>query len=134
MKTEVKKFKYLKGRGDYEKFETEFYTKVDNPLPYKKLPYGKYLIRGDKKDHRKEYINTKKGWYLTSESVRDNGHYTCDAARYLLFPNLPEATWDSIRNAGYKRLNKYWQRALAGHDFWIELRELRRNNRKLMLK
>lgn len=105
--------------------EIEDFKKVINPLPYYNLPDGEYLIRGSIKEHRKIYWKYKDNWYLIEDVRKDNGHYYCDSTTYMLFPILSEKEWINIRNVGWKRLNKVWQRHLFGYIHWKELHELK---------
>ena len=106
--------------------------KVVNPTSYKNLPDGEYLIRGNKKDHSKTYWVVDSIWYLIEDKVKDNGHYCCNASKYLLFPQLSEKEWEVMNKIPYKRLTKYWRRARYGYNFYMELRQLRRNRRKAL--
>ena len=122
------KFKFIHRDfwGDEETLREDFKT-VDVPLPYKNLPDGEYLIRGNKKNHRKKYYKVADTWFIVQDRTTDNGQYDCDSTEYELFPSLPQKEWDKIEQAGYKRLNKVWKRHLAGYLFWLRLREIRRN-------
>ena len=123
------KFKYLAFRHtffDVDELREQF-TEVENPLPYNNLPDGEYLIRGNKKSHRKYYWKFENLWFLSEDVIKDNGHYHCDATRYLLFPSLSEKEWKYIALAGWKRLTPFWQRCLHGYEFWMELNKSRKN-------
>lgn len=108
-------------------------TKVDPVINYE-VSDGEYLIRGSKKDHAKYYFVRSNTWYLHSTKEVDNGHYLCDAATFRLFPNLSEKEWELMNKIPYKRLTKYWRRAIYGYNFYMELRELRRNMRIKRIK
>lgn len=117
---------------DFETLEEEC-TKVDQVIDYK-ISDGEYLIRGNKKDHAKYYFVKSNIWYLHSIKEKDNGHYMCEAATFRLFPNLSEKEWNLMNKIPYKRLTKYWQRARYGYNFYMELRELKRNMRRQRIK
>lgn len=117
------KFKYQECLN-YDYDDLCGYEKTKNPLPYKNLPNGYYLIRGNKKEHRKKYLKQGNNWYLLDDVTKDNGQYYCDSNTYNLFPSLPEKEWLKIKNVGFKRLNKVWQRHLYGYLLWCDLRNL----------
>lgn len=122
------KFKFLNFSytPDADEFTDEF-TEVSNPTPYNNLPDGEYIVRGNKQFHRKEYWKNHNTWYFINEYTYDNGHYMCDAEKYLLFPNLSENEWDALNNPIIKnKLTKYWKRALYGRNFWMNLRNTSR--------
>lgn len=137
MKNRVK-FKFI--NNSYSNLEDvlddlkTFSIKVENPIGVLNLPIGEYMIRGNKKGQRKEYFHFgNEVWYLISDVKVDNGHYMCDSYLYKLYPELPEKEWDKIRSC-YKYLTPLWRRHLAGHDQWLDLRELSRNIRKDFLQ
>ena len=128
------KFKFVPIDREYDNWELEHFEIVDCPLSFnREYPQGEYMIRGDKPQHRKTYWKIKNVWYLTNTVTRDNGHYYCDSTHYNLFPQLPEREWIKIKQVGWRRLNKIWQRHLAGYEHWIELRRLVLNVRKSFL-
>ena len=128
------KFKYVTHNRDFEDWELEDFVVVDSPLSYKNLPDGEYLIRGNKKEHRKEYYKYKDKWYLIHESTKDNGHFTCDATEYMLFPMLPEKEWELLNKIPYNRLNKLWQRWRSAHQHWLDLIKIRRDVKLSFIK
>lgn len=107
---------------------------VPCPLPYSNLPDGEYLIRGPAKEHRKCYWKVEDVWFLTENITKDNGHHMCDAARYLLFPQQSESFWKNLKAVPWKCLSKYWQRALWGYEFSMQLRETGRNVMRSMME
>lgn len=128
------KFKYLStSHGTVESLE-KMYNICEAPLPYNNLPNGIYLIRGDKKFHRKRYYKINDTWFLIENRTTDKGQYNSDSYTYELFPSLPQKEWDMIRNAGYSRLNNVWRRHLAGYKLWNELRKSKMELRLVMLK
>ena len=129
------KFKFVH-REFYDEFDDEYddFKRVDNPIGAINLPIGEYLIRGDKKSHRKKYYHIGNDvWYLVENVIRDNGHYLCDAGEYQLFPQLSEKEWNKIRSC-YKYLTPLWKRNLHGYDSYMHWRELRRDISKDFLK
>ena len=122
------KFKFISFYHEYEIEELEEdFEEVSNPLPYSNLPDGEYMIRGNKKGHRKEYWKIENKWFLISTVDKDNGHYMCDAAAYTLYPQKPESFWKKLSEVHWKCLSKYWRRALYGYQFHMQLREQYRN-------
>lgn len=111
----------------------ECFKKVECPLPFDNLPNGEYVIRGDKKSHRKKYFNANGVWFLVEDVKKDNGHFMCDAATYLLFPQLSEKEWTLLNNVPYKTLNKVWQRNLCGYNCFMDWKKLRENTKKSFL-
>ena len=131
----MKKFKFVH-REFYEEFIDDYddFTKVENPIGVSNLPTGEYMIRGNKKSHRKKYYHIgNEVWYLVEDVIRDNGHYSCDAREYQLFPQFSEKEWDKISSC-YKYLTSLWKRNLDGYDFYMHIRELRRDVAKNFLK
>lgn len=126
------KFKFINFSYPYEllMIEDDGWPEVPCPLPYSNLPDGEYMIRGNQKEHRKNYWKVEGVWFLTSESTKDNGHYLCDAERYALYPQKPESFWKKLDEVPWKCLTKYWQRALYGYQFNMDLRKSSRRNRK----
>jgi hypothetical protein len=128
------KIKYL--NFDYNREHSELsddFDIVKNPTEFNNLPDGEYLIRGDKKNHSKEYWVKDNIWYLVSVTTIDNGHYYCNAGTYQLFPNLPEKEWDLL-NKVVTKLSPYWKRAVYGRNQFMSIRELRRDIKKSFLK
>ena len=127
----AKKFKYLAFEMDEAFIEycmvDEKRQRVSCPLPFTNLPSGEYVIRGANKGQRKEYWHLKGKWYLIADVQKDNGHFICDSARYQLFPSLSKNEWAKIKFVGFKKLNKLWQRHLAGYIHWQNLRDIERN-------
>lgn len=131
----IMKFKFINFRNEFtEEDLLEDFNKVEAPLPYKNLPNGEYLIRGDKAEHRRMYWKSGDCWVIVSESTRDNGHFMCDASTYKLYPQLSEKEWEALSAVPFKCLNRYWQRALCGYRFDMELRDLGRKMAKDFLK
>jgi hypothetical protein len=128
------KFKFISREFWNDVVEEECYTKVDPPLPYKNLPDGDYMIRGDKKSHRKVYWKINDTWYLIDDVIKDNGHYMCDSFEYNLFPSLSEKEWNKIEAVGYKRLNPIWQRHLMGYRLWCDIRKQNREISLMFMK
>lgn len=130
------KFKFI--NSPYERdllmIEADNLEEVPNPLPYSNLPNGEYMIRGNKKGHRKEYWKIEGKWFLISSVEKDNGHYMCDATEYALYPQKPESFWKSLKSVHWKCLSKYWRRALYGYTFHMELRESSRRMAKDWIK
>lgn len=125
------KFKFLNFQNQLTKEDLlEDFKEVSAPLPYKNLPDGEYLIRGDKAQHRKTYWKSGDCWVLVSESTKDNGHFMCDATSYKLYPQLSEKEWKALSEVPFKCLNKYWQRALYGYMFEMDLRKMSRSKAK----
>jgi hypothetical protein len=127
------KIKYL--NFDYEMDHSDLledFKVVENPTKWNNLPNGEYLIRGDKKEHSVEYWVKDNIWYLVSTTTKDNGHYYCNAAKYQLFPNLPEKEWETL-NKVWSKLSPYWKRAVAGRNQYMSLREIRREIHKSFL-
>jgi hypothetical protein len=125
------KIKFINFNVNYDHIELNHdFKNVENPTPYKNLPDGEYLIRGDKKDYSKKYWVKDNIWYLIEDKIKDNGHYLCNAAIYTLFPQLSEKEWEIMNKIPYKRLSKYWQRARYGYNFYMKLREISRDARK----
>jgi hypothetical protein len=123
------KFKYYQGNvhlWENEDLKEDFGKNVESPLPYKKMPNGVYLIRGNEKSHRKEYWVLNNKWYLVSDVKKDNGHYLCDSATFNLFPQLSEKEWNNILKIPNKCFNKLWQRHIYGYWHWKNMRELRK--------
>jgi len=116
--------------GEYN----EYYKEVDNPIGIQNLPNGEYMIRGNKKGHRKEYYHINNTWFLVSDVTKDNGHNICDATRYMLFPSLPEKQWNAISKAGWRRLNKTWQRYLFAYYHWQDLLRIQKDMGKLRIQ
>jgi hypothetical protein len=127
------KFKFI-NKQFLEFTDLENYPLVENPLPYKNLPDGEYLIRGTVKAQRKVYWKFGTKWYLIEDVLKDNGHYYCDSTQYMLFPILSEKEWVNIRKVGWKKLNKVWQRHLFGYLHWKELCHLRRDTKLAMFR
>ena len=125
------KFKYIPFRVRYEGIDLmgDFKT-VAPPLPYKNLPEGEYLIRGNKKSHRRKYWLYNNVWFLVEDETKDRGQYYCDSCEYMLFSSLSEKEWKNIENVGVTRLNKLWQRHLYGYKHWKNLREISRDIKK----
>jgi len=119
------RFKFINKESywDHEELLEDF-TFVTNPLPYQNLPDGEYMIRGSLKGHRKEYWKYEDQWYLISDVKEDNGHYYCDSRTYMLFPMLSGREWSNIEKAGWKRLNKVWQRHLWGYQNWKDMQRM----------
>ena len=118
------KFKYISFETLFEEWELEHFKIVDCPLPYNDLPDGEYLIRGNKRSHRKKYWKFKDKWYLVNDVTKDNGHYDCDSAEYMLFPMLSEKEWQKIKGVPYKVLSPLWKRHIAGYTHWMQCRKL----------
>ena len=130
----MNKFKYIPFSIEHIAEEmTEYFQEVDSPLPYNNLPDGEYLIRGNKREHRKKYWKVDNRWFLTEDVVKDNGHYYCDSTIYGLFPMLPHREYVKLKEVGFKRLNKTWQRHVHGYFHWLELREITLGIRKSRL-
>lgn len=129
------KFKYLahSRRIDIEEMEEDF-ALFPAPLPYKNLPDGEYMIRGNKKGQRKEYWKVAGLWFLIHDVKKDNGHYGCDATKYMLFPSLPEKEWKLMKSIPYERLTRIWQRWIFAHEHWLELRKITIGVRKSFLE
>lgn len=128
------KLKYISRSFDQFDLEDDFEI-VDNPTKWNNLPDGEYLIRGDKKDHSIEYYVKDNIWYLVDNKTKDNGHYMCAASTYQLYPNLSEKEWAILSHPlVWNKLNKYWQRAVYGYKFSMELRNMTRDIKKSMLK
>ena len=106
---------------------------VPNPTVYDNLPNGEYLIRGNKKDHSKEYWVYENVWYQTSDTTVDNGHSYCIAGTYQMFPNLSNSQWE-VLNKTYRYLKPIWQRMVLGHNHWVDCREIGRNTRMKRIK
>ena len=124
------KFKFINFQYPFTKEELlEDFQEVECPLPYKNLPDGEYLIRGDKAQHRKKYWKSENSWFFVDESTRDNGHFMSEATTYKLYPQLSEKEWAALSAVPFKCLSRYWQRALCGYRFDMELREM---SRKIM--
>ena len=126
------RFKFISRDFNLYDLENEFVS-VENPLNYKNLPDGEYLIRGDKKSHSKKYYVKNNKWYLVENKTKDNGHYFTNAAIYQLFPQKPESFWKVLNAIPYKCLSKYWQRARFGYNFYMELRKIGRDSNKFRL-
>jgi hypothetical protein len=129
------KFKFLNFQYHFTQEELlEDFMEVECPLPYSNLPDGEYLIRGDKAEHRKKYWKSGDCWVIVDESTRDNGHFMCEAATYKLYPQLSEKEWAALSAVPFKCLSRYWQRALYGYGFDMELRDMGRKMAKDFLK
>ena len=98
---------------------------VPNPTHYKNLPDGEYLLRGDKKDHFKEYVVINNIWYLTKNITTNNGDVLYRIVTYELFPNLPEKEWN-ILNKVVKKLTPYWQKIIYSRNVYLEKRKMLR--------
>jgi hypothetical protein len=127
------KFKFINREFDDLEELREFFKEVECPLPFENLPNGEYMIRGDKKSYRKEYFNSNGIWFLVENVTKDNGHYMCDAAEYLLFPQLSEKEWALLNKVPYKTLNKVWQRNLCGYNTYMGWKKLREDTKKSFL-
>lgn len=103
------KFKYLKFSRFYFDEEFDDFELVDNPFPYNNLPDGEYMVRGDKKHHRKEYWKFKNKWYLVDDVKKDNGHFIVDLVNYDLLPRLSEKEWDLVKRIGFEKLKPIWK-------------------------
>lgn len=131
MKTKRFKFKFINFSHEWELDEVKGdFDVVPNPTPYNNLPDGEYVIRGNIQYHRNEYWKIENVWHLVTTYDFDNGQYMCDAAEYLLFPNLSEKEWEILNHPiAHGKLSKYWNRALYGRNFWMELRQLSRDSK-----
>ncbi len=127
MKNKIKYNKKDFSSDWYSEFEDQFKL-VPNPTPFKNLPDGEYLIRGEQKDHAKEYYVQHGNWYLVDVIVKDNGHKMCRWAEYHYFPQLPEKEWN-ILNKVYSKLSNYWKMCVIGHNLYMQFRETKRNAR-----
>lgn len=132
MRTKRITFKFIPNDFSFYDLESSYkddgYLPVSNPLPYENLPDGEYLIRGNQKEHRKEYWKDGDAWYLVDVVEKDNGHYICDSSAYMLFPSLPEKEWKRILAIPYKRFSPVWQRHIFGYKHWLELRRIKRDS------
>lgn len=99
---------------------------VDNPTPYKNLPEGEYLIRGDKQFHCKLYHHFQNVWYLMEVSTKSSDLYSTIVHQYQLFPCLKTKEWEEL-GRHYAKLTKYWRRMVYGYFRWKELRDLSRD-------
>ncbi len=121
-------FKYISRKFYNEEDLENDYTQVTCPIPYNRFfPDGEYLIRGNKKEHRKEYYCCNNKWFLVEDIEKDNGHYYCDSNIYMLFPILSHKEYERMRKVGFKKLNKVWQRNITGYFNWLNLRKLVRD-------
>ena len=121
------KFKYYQGTCQFyakNNIYSGFGRKVKSPLPYKNLPTGVYLIRGNEKSHRKEYWKINNSWFLIYDVKKDNGHYLCDSTTFNLFPQLSEKEWNDILKIPNKCFNKLWQRHIYGYCHWKDMRDM----------
>lgn len=112
-----------------------FFEVVSNPLHGTKVPDGRYLIRGDTKNHSKSYYVLGDIWYLSSEDTEaDNCKAIINASVFKLFPNLSEKEWAFMNKIPRKRLNKYWKIAIAGYNFHMRCKERKRSMRMKLIK
>jgi hypothetical protein len=128
------KLKYLAFSVEYSHHDLlEDFDLVDNPTEYSNLPDGEYLIRGNKKGHRKEYWVKDNIWYLVDDVKKDNGHFYVDSCKYKLFPMLKHCEYEEL----YKHINKLsniWIRNTLGYFCWLELRASSRELQKTTIK
>lgn len=117
------KFKYLKHCRFYFDDEFEDFQIVENPLPYKNLPDGEYVIRGTQKNHRTEYWKFKNIWYLVRNITTDDGYKSVDCVKYKLIPNLRECDWENMKNVGLKKLKPIWQLYYQAYLHELELKK-----------
>jgi len=130
----MSKLKFLSIPEYYRKDSIQYGVIVENPTRYSAVPNGKYEIRGNKKDNSKYYHVFENVWYLIETKVKDNGHYLCSAGTYQLFPQLSQKQWDILDLISYKQLSNYWRRARYGHSHYMDLRQVSRDFRKMLIK
>ena len=134
----------MKNKLKYLNFEYDFIIKdfdlhyeiVNNPTIYSSnLPNGEYLIRGDKKNHSKEYYHYNGKWWLIRETTedKDKRNYYFDAFRFNLYPNLSEKEWELL-NKCKNKLSPYWKRAIEGRNLFMEFRKNNRGMEKRFFK
>ena len=130
------KFKYIPREFYYHEYdELQYLNKVCCPIISNRenYPDGEYLIRGNKKSHRKKYYCVNNQWYLVEDVKKDNGHYNCDSYVYMLFPMSKHSEYLELRKH-YDKLTPFWKRSVNGYFGWLEITKLRRNTKLSFIK
>lgn len=134
----MSKIKFLpRDMSIYGDILKEDFKLVDNPIPnlIEKVNDGEVYIRGNKKEHFKEYWVQNGNWYLVEDCTKFNGHEMTNITTFNLFPMLPHKEYITLKDpVVYSKLSYRWRLYVRGYFFWRELLNLKRNSRKMVMK
>lgn len=134
----MNKIKFIPKKFDFfwkELLIKDFGQPVNNPINYEFQNTGELYIRGDKKEHYKEYWITDHGVFLIKDIKKYNGHKLSIIEKFNLYPTLPHKEYLVLNTPYvYNKLTLDWKNYVGAYFFNLELRNLRREARMIILK